>query len=65
MDLLAVQRDSQESSPMPKFKSIISSALSLFYGPTLTSTHDPWKNHGFDYIDLGRENDVSAFEYAI
>ena len=30
-------RDSQESSPTPQFKSISSVALSLLYGPTLTS----------------------------
>ena len=24
--------------------------LSLVYGPTLTSVHDYWKNHSFDYI---------------
>jgi len=36
-------RDSQESSPTPQFKSIISLTLSLLYGPTLTSTHDYWK----------------------
>ena len=41
-------RDSQESSPTPQFKSISSSALSLLYGPTLTSIHDYWKNHSFD-----------------
>ena len=29
-------RDSQESSPTPQFKSIISSVLSFLYGPTLT-----------------------------
>ena len=29
-------RDSQESSPIPQFRSIDSSALSLLYGPTLT-----------------------------
>ena len=34
-------RDSQESSPTP-FKSINSSALSLLYGPTLTSIHNYW-----------------------
>ena len=33
-------RDSQESSPTPHFKSIISSALSFLYSPTLTSIHD-------------------------
>ena len=37
-----------ESSPIPQFKSISSSALSLLYGPTLTSIHDDWKNHSFD-----------------
>ena len=25
---------------------------SLLYGPTLTSIHDSWKNHSFDYMDL-------------
>ena len=41
-------RDSQESSPIPQFKSINSSMLSFLYGPTLTSLHDYWKNHSFD-----------------
>ena len=41
-------RDSQESSPTPQFKSINSLALSFLYGPTLTSTHDYWKNHSFE-----------------
>ena len=40
-------RDSQESSPTPQFKSINSSVLSFRYSPTLTSTHDYWKNHSF------------------
>ena len=46
-DFLAVQ-GIQESSPTPQFKSSNSSALSFLYGPTLTSTHDYWKNYGFD-----------------
>ena len=47
-DLLAVQeRDSQESSPTPQFKSINSSALSLVYGLTLTSIHDYRKTQNF------------------
>ena len=29
-------------------KSIYSSTLSIFYGPTLTIIHDCWKNHSFD-----------------
>ena len=41
-------RDSQESSPTPQFKSINSSALSLLHSPTLTSIHDPRKNHSLD-----------------
>ena len=34
------------------FERIISSVLSLSYGPALTSVHDYWKNHSFDYMDL-------------
>ena len=41
-------RDSQESSATPQFKSINSLTLSFLYSPTLTSTHDYWKNHSFD-----------------
>ena len=41
-------------------KSINSSVLSLLYGPTLTSIHDYWKNHSFDYEDLCWQSDVSA-----
>ena len=41
-------RDFQESSTTPQFKSINSSSLSLLYSPTLTSTHDYWKNHSLD-----------------
>ena len=37
-----------ESSPTLQFKSIYSLALSLLYGPALTSIHDYWKNHSFD-----------------
>ena len=44
IDLLAIQGNSQESSPAPQFESINSLAHSLLYGPTLTSIHDSWKN---------------------
>ena len=30
-------------------------------GPTLTSIHDYWKTHSFDYTDLCQQSDVSAF----
>ena len=29
--------------------------------PTLTSIHDNWKNHSFDYMDLCQQSDVSNF----
>ena len=41
-------RDSQESSPIPQFKSFNFSVLSFLHSPTLTSTHDHWKNHSLD-----------------
>ena len=58
-------RDSQESSPTPQFKSINFSALCLIHSPTLTSIHDHWENHSLDWMDLSRQSNVSAFEYAI
>ena len=45
-------RDSQESSLIPQFKSINSSALSFLYSPTLTPIYDYWKNHSFDKMYL-------------
>ena len=62
-DLLAVHRTLQHhsSSPMSQFKSINSSVLSLLYGPTLTSVHDYWKNHSFDYMDLCQQSNVPSF----
>ena len=34
------------------------SAQPPFYGPTLTSLQDYWKNHSFDYMDLCQENGI-------
>ena len=59
-DLFAIQRI-LESSSTPQFRSINSSALSLLYGPTLTSIHDYWKNHSFVYMDHCRQSNISAF----
>ena len=59
-DLLPVQ-GTQEFSPTLQFKSINFLALSFVYGPTLTSIHDYWENHSFDYMDLCRQSNVSAF----
>ena len=60
LDLIAVQ-ETQESSSTPQFKSINSSVLSFLYSPTLTSIHDHWKNHSFDYVDLCWQSNGSAF----
>ena len=46
LDLLAVQGTLK--SLLQQFKSISSSVLSFLYSPTLTNTHDYWKNHSFD-----------------
>ena len=47
---ISLQSKGQESSPTPQFKSINYLALSLVYGPALTSVYDDWKNHSFDYM---------------
>ena len=51
LDLLAVQGTlkSLPATPPLKFKSINSLVLSFLYSPTLTSIHDYWKNHSFDW----------------
>ena len=53
-------RDSQESS-LTQFESTNSSALSLLRGSPLTSIHDYWENHSFDYTELSWQSNVSAF----
>ena len=45
----------------PQLKSINSSVLRFLYSPTLTSIHDYWKNHCFNYMDLCQQINVSAF----
>ena len=45
-DLLAVQGTLKSLLQHHSLKA--SSGLSLLYGPTLTSTHNNWKNHSFD-----------------
>ena len=46
-------------------KSINSLALSFFDCPALTSLHDYWKNHSFDYMDLCQQSNVSVFYYTV
>ena len=60
-ELFFSPRDSQESSPAPQFNSVNSSALSLLYDPTLTSIHNYWKQHSFEYVGICWQNNISVF----
>ena len=51
-DFLAVEGTLKSLLQHHRFESINSSALSFLYGPALTSLHDHWKNHSFEYRDL-------------
>ena len=63
LDLLAVRGTFKRL--LQHHKSIDSLVLSFLHSPTLTSIHDPRKNHSLDWTDLCWQSDVSAFEYAI
>ena len=54
-----------ESPPTPQLKRINSSVFNFLYSPTLTSRHDYWTNHTFDYMDLCWQSNLSAFWYAV
>ena len=58
-------RDSQKSSPTPQFESINFLMLSFLYGPALTSVHDYWKSHSFDYTDLCQQSQVYAYQVSL
>ena len=67
-DLLAVQgTQSQESTNTTVWKHQFFTAQPSFWSrtwtiwPTLTSTHDYWENHSFDYRDLCQQTDVFIF----
>ena len=47
-DLLAVQGTLNSLLQHHSLKASVLKALSLLYGPTLTSVHDYWKNESFD-----------------
>ena len=64
LDLLSAQ-GTLKSLPTPQFKSIDSSALSFLCSPTLTSIHDDWKNHSFDYTDFVSQEMFLLFNYAV
>ena len=54
-DLLAVQGTLKSFLQHHSLKALIKKVLSLFYCPPLTSTHDYWKNHSFDSMDLCKQ----------
>ena len=58
-DLLAVQGTLK--SLLQHHSSKASILQCFFYGPTLLSIHDYWKNHSFDYLDCCWENYVLLF----
>ena len=51
-DLLIVEGTLKNLLQHHSSKASNSLVLSLLYGTTLTSVHDYWKNHSFDYMDL-------------
>ena len=60
-DLLTVQGTLKSLLQHHNSKASILWHSAFFFGPTLTSVHDYWKNHSFDYTDLYQQSDVSAF----
>ena len=59
-DLLAVQGILKSLLQHHSLKASVLQ-LTLLHGPALTSIHDYWKNHSFDYTDLCWQSDGSAF----
>ena len=60
-DLLGVQGTVKSLLQHHSSKASVLWCSAFFYGPTLTSVHDYQKNHGFDYMALCWQSDVSAF----
>ena len=56
--ILLLSKGLSRISSAPQLESIDSSVLSLLYGPILTSVHDYWENHSFDYV-LGRKWEIN------
>ena len=61
LDLLAVQGTLKNLLQHHNWKASILRCSAFFYGPTLTSIYNYWKNHSFYYMDLCQQSDVSAF----
>ena len=61
VDLLAVHRTLESLLQHHNSKASVLQHSSLLYDPALTSAHDYWKNHSFDYTEFCQESDVSLF----
>ena len=64
-DLLAVQGTLKSLLQHHSLKASFVWYSAFFNGPTLTSICDYWKKHSFDYMDLCRQGDASAFYYDV
>ena len=59
--LLAVQGALKSLLQHHSLKVSVLRCSTFFSGLTLTSVHDHWKNHSFDYTELCRQSDVYLF----
>ena len=60
-DLLVIQGTLKSLLQHHSLKASVPGHSAFFMGPTLTSIHDYWKNHSFDYMELFQQSDVSDF----
>ena len=61
LDLLAVQGTLKTLQQHHNSKASFLQCSAFFYGPTLISIHDYWRNRSFDLTDLCWQSNVSAF----
>ena len=61
LDLLPVQGTLKSLLQHHSSKASILQHSAFFILPTLTSIHDYWKNHSFDYTDLCQQSNIPAF----
>ena len=66
-DLISLQSRGLSRVFSSTFESISFSVRHLLYGPTLTSIHDYWKNHNFNYMNLYQQSnaDITLCRYVI
>ena len=65
LDLLAVQGTLKSILQHHSSKASILQLSSFFTVQLLTSVHDYWKNHSFDYMDYCQKSDVFPFSYTV